>query len=319
MDVRVLTPNSRYGSHLDIVVVVALLQRLGYSVGIAHLDEATEPADCNLFLGSFARPSQYNRHVRHARCNILIPNAEMLDKQWLPRLNRLDALFVKTREAERLFKRCASLPVHFTSFTTPDRYVPTTTRLNELTHLAGWSPFKNTPLIVEAYEKAGERLPPMHLHFHPRLVADKFVDLYSVPNLRKVPLMLEPSATTELINRYRLHLIPSTYEGFGHYYNEVKSAQGIVITTDAAPMNELIDPSFGFLIPARAGKVHGMARLSHCSSAAVIKVIEKKIVPLIKDPAQMEAMGHLARLSYLQNDQLFCELFASTLRRVMKS
>lgn len=47
-----------------------------------------------------------------------------------------------------------------------------------------------------------------------------------------------------------IHICTSQMEGFGHYINEARSIGALVITLDAPPMNELIDPTCGILIPA---------------------------------------------------------------------
>jgi hypothetical protein len=41
-----------------------------------------------------------------------------------------------------------------------------------------------------------------------------------------------------MMNRHRFHIMPSKYEGFGHYIHEAIGCGGIVLTTDARPMNE---------------------------------------------------------------------------------
>lgn len=45
------------------------------------------------------------------------------------------------------------------------------------------------------------------------------------------------------------YLCPSQTEGYGHYINEGRSAGAIILTTDVAPMNELVDERNGILIP----------------------------------------------------------------------
>lgn len=44
-------------------------------------------------------------------------------------------------------------------------------------------------------------------------------------------------------------LCPSSIEGYGHYINQARAAGGVIISTDAHPMNELItDPATGVLV-----------------------------------------------------------------------
>jgi glycosyltransferase involved in cell wall biosynthesis len=46
-----------------------------------------------------------------------------------------------------------------------------------------------------------------------------------------------------------IHVCPSETEGFGHYINEARGVGAIVVTTDCSPMNELIRPEYGILVP----------------------------------------------------------------------
>ena len=47
-----------------------------------------------------------------------------------------------------------------------------------------------------------------------------------------------------------MHVCCSDAEGFGHYINEGRAHGALVrtVTTDAAPMNELVDESCGLLV-----------------------------------------------------------------------
>ena len=51
------------------------------------------------------------------------------------------------------------------------------------------------------------------------------------------------------MNAQGVHLCPSEREGFGHYINEARATGALVVTTDFAPMNELIDSTMGVLLP----------------------------------------------------------------------
>jgi glycosyltransferase involved in cell wall biosynthesis len=45
-----------------------------------------------------------------------------------------------------------------------------------------------------------------------------------------------------------VHLCPSREEGFGHYINEARALGALVMTTNWAPMNDLVQDHFGVLI-----------------------------------------------------------------------
>ncbi|KAG7377865.1 hypothetical protein PHYPSEUDO_010891 [Phytophthora pseudosyringae] len=62
---------------------------------------------------------------------------------------------------------------------------------------------------------------------------------------------LSANAFGRVIAQGRYFLCPSVMEGYGHYINQARSANAFIITTNAAPMNELITPSSGALVQAR--------------------------------------------------------------------
>lgn len=46
-----------------------------------------------------------------------------------------------------------------------------------------------------------------------------------------------------------MHMCPSVREGFGHYLNEARAVGALVLTVDHPPMNELLRPDMGLLVP----------------------------------------------------------------------
>ena len=61
------------------------------------------------------------------------------------------------------------------------------------------------------------------------------------PNIRIYSTLPASSPLwSTVVARAGVYVCPSSTEGYGHYLNEGRSAGGIIITTDAAPMNELV-------------------------------------------------------------------------------
>ncbi|KAL4146725.1 hypothetical protein PRNP1_012589 [Phytophthora ramorum] len=74
------------------------------------------------------------------------------------------------------------------------------------------------------------------------------VDILLPDHLRSFGYCEDAAAYTKFLES---RMLPHMMEGYGHYINQARSANAFIITTDAAPMNELITPSSGALVKAR--------------------------------------------------------------------
>lgn len=177
-----------------------------------------------------------------ARINLLIPNQERYPKRHLSRLKNIDYVLCKSRHAENIFKQHAS--TKFIGFISKDLHlndeIPDYQRFF---HLAGRSTLKGTEAILNLWQKHPE-WPTLTLVQHKHNAPDQ------VPN--NVNLITDYLPYNELIklcNKCGVHLCPSLSEGWGHYIVEAMSCKALVVTTDAPPMNELIHPDRGMLVP----------------------------------------------------------------------
>jgi glycosyltransferase involved in cell wall biosynthesis len=110
-------------------------------------------------------------------------------------------------------------------------------------HVAGKSKLKGTDVIIETWLK--------NPHFPHLTILQKNLDgtIPSAPNITYISEHISEDYLIKLMNKCEVHLCPSAAEGFGHYIGEALSCGAFVITTDAPPMNELITPTRGLLIP----------------------------------------------------------------------
>lgn len=70
-------------------------------------------------------------------------------------------------------------------------------------------------------------------------------------NIRLINTQVEPIAFGKMIAEAAFFLCPSVMEGYGHYINQARASGGVVVTTDAPPMNELItSPDMGVFVDA---------------------------------------------------------------------
>jgi hypothetical protein len=215
------------GLQVDVSTLSAALKALGHSVVFAHTNkDATAPsADVIVFLEDVRE-----RFFSAAPIRWWIPNAEWPQDAAL--VARVDLVLCKTRDAFAHFAR-RGLPVYFLGFAGQDVGVGSSQREGFL-HVAGGSTMKGTAKVIAAWARAG--------------LDSKLTVVSSVtPEIRARNVVhhrrLDLDVLRALQRSSSIHVQPSDYEGFGHVLREAASCGAILITTDAAPMNE-IEPSF---------------------------------------------------------------------------
>ena len=114
-----------------------------------------------------------------------------------------------------------------------------------------------------------------------------------------------------LQNVHRFHLCPSQTEGFGHYLVEAMSVGAVTLTLDAAPMNELVTPARGVLVPVAHTATQNLAATNFFDTAAMEQAIERLIG--LSD-AECERVGNAARAWFLDNDRTFPDRLDAAIR-----
>lgn len=232
-----------------------------------------------------------------ARVNALIPNPEWLLPRDRRRLGRVDHVLAKTRHAQALFE-ALERPVHFIGFTSLDRQLPEVPRVHEFFHLAGRSSAKGTERLLALWRRHPE---------WPRLTVVQS-PLRAQPGAPAANIdhrvgYLDDHELRVLQNRHRFHLCPSETEGYGHYLVEAMSVGAVAVTLDAPPMNELVRPDRGLLVPpaASTGQQH-LATTFHFDDAAM----EQAIATLLAmDDATTASLGGAARAWFEDNTRDF--------------
>jgi hypothetical protein len=115
------------------------------------------------------------------------------------------------------------------------------------THTAGSSVHKGTPQVLQCWLSRPD-LPPLDVYIHDGLYDAFYRDAFGsrVADARNINLKrgrLDAVAFGRVVAESAFFLCPSTLEGYGHYINQARAAGGVIVTTDAHPMNELIPSS----------------------------------------------------------------------------
>lgn len=248
--------------------------------------------DANVML-EHLRPEDFPFSAR----NLFIPNSEWCLDSDVTLLPQAHAVLTKTEHAVSIFAalgcRVASI-----GFTSEDRYAPAVPRERSFFHLAGRSRNKGTRQLLVLWQRHPE-WPRLTVVQSPRTAQalaggatniDHRIDYMDDAELRR------------LQNASWFHLCPSETEGFGHYIVEAMSVGAVILSIDAPPMNELVGPDRGVLVPyARTGSQH-LATTYYFDERAMEAAIERV---LALPEAELQRLGGNARAWFLRNDREF--------------
>lgn len=116
----------------------------------------------------------------------------------------------------------------------------------------------------------------------------------------------------KLKNEAGMHLCPSIVEGFGHYINEGRKVGSLVITSNMAPMNELINTNTGVLINCdEIAKKRNGADLCIIDEDSIYETVKLVINIPFEKKLQMAKNGH----DEFAKDTLF---FENAMRELIK-
>lgn len=269
-------------------------------------------ADVNIWTQDF-----FPQCFDHAEKNILVPNVEYFFEAWTEYLPSFDKVLYKAKCGfDFLWKGPNS---HFLGWESFDRFAPAIAPLgpsgvpsghppvivrdyHSFLHVAGNSSAKQTGVILETWRRYPE-LPGLIVIYNG--ARQHGVDVSRLPkNVTLIEHKLPKEEITRLMNTYALHLCPSRVEGFGHYINEARSVEAVIVTTDAPPMNEFVDDKSGFLV-----KVAHKGRFNRVDTFDIspegLREQLSKVLNLSVE--EKKAVGKRARERYLDDKKKFRE------------
>ncbi len=121
-------------------------------------------------------------------------------------------------------------------------------------------------------------------------------------NVTLMRTYMDLSDLRRLQNSCGIHLCPSRSEGWGHYISEAMSCGAVVITTDAPPMNEIIDATIGVLVPYGRQETRHLGHCYFVNSGKLIDAITRVLAMGIDAKAEL---GRAARQRFDENDRQF--------------
>ena len=261
-----LISNTTNGAGLqrDVAMLRAELERRGHEVHAIHFKQPKPAAaDINVFLEVVVVEL-----LTFARQNWLIPNPEWFFKGWP--LDVWDVVLTKTHDATRIFRGLVGDRCEYLGWQAHDFYDPTVPRELTFLHVAGKSKSKNTPAVIQGAARAGV----------PVTIVAKDHQRVTDAELR------------QLLNSHTFCILPSAYEGYGHSLHEAYGCGQVVLTTDAAPMNETRPAIF---IRSQHARTHHRGVLHEVSGSAVRLAIKSA---LALTEAERQTMSQQVRAAF---------------------
>lgn len=270
-----------------------LAQRVARKLGLHHYKRPRYRL--NIFV---QQPEEW--WMAEARMNVVVPNQEWFTPYGVSLLPKIDEVWCKTRHAEKIFAGLGCR-ARYLGFTSDDQWVAEfgrQKRYDRFLHVGGGSIWKGTQLLIDTWSR--------HPEWPHLTVVSRTASLPHGATLRNITLLngyVHEREMIELQNRSGFYIQPTEMEGFGHSLVEAMSTRSIVITTDAAPMNEIVTAERGILIPA-SGRVepHHLGTRHFVLPKGIEAAVDRA---LSLSPAQLQAMADRGRDWYEQHDASF--------------
>jgi glycosyltransferase involved in cell wall biosynthesis len=305
------------GLSRDLPLLAEALQRAGCSIQITGLPHRGRLAEWMTRISLARRPPAFDVNImlervrpeflRAAQRSVLIPNPEYFRPQDKAALPMMDAVWVKTRHAERLFQALGA-KTHYIGFTSTDRLDPGVPRKHAFFHGPGRSGNKGTLSLLALWGKHPE-WPTLTVAWR-----RKRVEIETLPaNVILIRDHLSDADYRRLQNEHRFHICPSQTEGFGHYLVEAMSCRAVVVTLDAEPMNELVAAERGVLVPAHTVGMQDLATCYGFTETSMEAAVEHC---LNMDAMTAEQLGNAARAWYERNHAYFSNRLHEALSRL---
>ena len=315
--VHVTSPVAGFGNRLDLELVCRLLEETGFDVTPWPAARRTKSAragrvakrllsgrgryDINLFLAPL-----FPEWLPLARTNVLVPNAEgFAQVSWL---RKIDLVLAKTRLTEEIF-RAHGCRTEYVGFTSPDHLDESVPRRECSFFHSCSSQYKGTRRTLETWQRHPEWPVLTTVVNHNELIPP---ELFELPNVNAIRRPLSGDEVRRLQNEHVFHLCCSEAEGFGHYIMEAMSCRAVPFTTDAPPMNELVQPDRGFLVACEDERVP--LNQSHRYFIRHDSLEEQVERSLRLDPAERTKMGETAREFFLGTNRFFLRRFIEVMK-----
>jgi hypothetical protein len=244
-----------------------------------------------------------------AKKNVWIPNPEWTYKTWEPYARMVDEIWVKTREAEKLFSEWSS-KVRYVGWTSIDKVMPTQKDFGKAIVPVGKNVWRNPRPIIQVYMAIQRQniglfyqLPELHIVHVPDAVP-----IPPIPDSLTSKIILHSEVMPEkeydeLIQQCGLCICMSAAEGFGHAVNESMSTGSILMVSPIEAFTELV-PNNSLWVSELKRTPHPQC-MGELMDVDLQSMVETFQYYFNMPPAEREFMSQQTRALYEANHQAF--------------
>ena len=306
MKINFIINKDDYNSTLDCSILRFLFKKIKDKTDIKIVDVNNfkcENVSINFFLGTIN-----NILLKHAKCNILIPNNHVFKRDDIPFLNNFDYIFCKSKTLTTLL----------------ENYI----NKNKVKYIS----WRSTDLSIANYEKSYNDI---MLYCYDKnytqynTIINNWKDSYPTLNIVNYqPIKtasniiyhsnMDQSKFELLFNKCGFHLCLQEYDSFAHNVNQCSLSKSIPILINGNPMNEIINNDNVFSINGKKKKLNNYIGSKTTFIIDKLHVVMEQIRKLNEDT--FDNMGIRCRNDSLKNhsynDSLFKELMKTILHEV---
>ena len=195
-----------------------------------------DEADVNIFV-EVINPSLFS----YAGKNIWIPNHECTYKSWIPYLHMVNEIWVKTHEAERVFKELTPTHVRYIGWTSINKQTPKRKNYYKAIVPVGKNMCREVDVLLNAYMHIKRtdthtygKLPVLNIiTWRPVTVPEPIKDIVFIHHK-----ILTPEEYDEILLECGVCISLSKAEGFGHAVNEAMASGCNLIVSGIPPFLE---------------------------------------------------------------------------------
>lgn len=210
---------------------------------LPHFYPHCPEAEVNFFI-EVINPSLF----AYAAKNIWLPNPEWTYQTWIPYIQMVDEVWVKSRDAEKQFIEAAPhciTNIKYVGWTSIDKVMPSTKNFAKAIVPVGKNVWRNPKPILQAYMRVQQTntalfsaLPELHIVHSPTHVPIANIPTSISSKVVMHSEVMEEAAYDALLHECGLVICTSAAEGFGHAVNEALSAGCVPVLTPIEPFRE---------------------------------------------------------------------------------